>query len=104
MPYTLVNFSLVNMRVTPDKDNSPEFSHALWRYLTLKSLCKKTLFLPCVKRSKTQPFTIHYVHLNPMLFQNLNLPIDKPTGALQVVILYYTKQPKSKSKTIKSKL
>lgn len=37
-------------------------------------LAKKTLFLPCVKKDKIQPFTFHYVHLNPMLFQNLNLP------------------------------
>lgn len=32
------------------------------------------------------------------------LTIDKPTGTLQIMILYYTEQTKSKSKTIKSKL
>lgn len=76
---------------------------------TFKSTCKKPCFF-FVKIDKIQPFTTHYVHLSILCCSktSISLTIDKSTGTFeedyQIVVFYYTKQNKSKSKTIKSKL
>lgn len=59
---------------------------------TLKSICKKNLFLLCVKIDKIQPFTTHYVHLSILCCSktSISLTVTSPQARLKKIIrLWY---------------